>query len=340
MVKCSHPFIAYADPNDPTKGRINTFSAVKEIGWNYLVGTASGYISDILDGFETGNRFLDLGKTYLSQRFKNKKGATTGPKGEQTENQIAKAFPWFGAIYDFRKGSTKIKTLYTAEFEGCQTPVYATIEGENDPNDEQLLSNIRFLKGKRYSPYQSSDEAKRLFREGFKEPGANHMTNEDYPNYVLDPVEIEKWFVRDEMWMVAMDGKEAEFETGGKVKEMDGLKIRKYSRPSDWQLFYRWETISLLYKSFDPMFRPAKFVSENTIGSTDKFKNPINEFLFELQYKGTTGAFRALTRRAGRMALEFDFRQKSKRTKIKKTPKGLAMKITDLEEYRMKRQAA
>ncbi len=328
--RCNHPLVAYRE-GDPKKGRISVTSAVYDIGMDIAIGTAYGYAAARLNEWEPDGRFLGLIKEYVEHKLRNQRNARIGEEWERIEGKIAKAFPLVGVHHDYGKGSSGIEVLYTAELNGYEFAIHAVKEGEQAPSQEILVNRARNLKSERKSPYQEKGAIMPLYRDGFSDPGAPHLTLEDFPIVTPDPTMLYSWFVRDEMWTIQQFGKELEFDNGQTEIDVDGLKVRKYGRPKARSIWFSWEVINLLYKSFDPAYRLGKYFGSEK--DKDRNKNPITQYLFEQQYKSVTRAYRALRKNPKRKPFVFDL---TKAEPIRNSaPRALSRRLrkSELELY-------
>ena len=312
FIGSKYPVIGYENPQKPEQGRLNPVEGLWRLGIDYLLGHATGYASRFLspeDANETNtSRLRIMLGGYL--------GAIREAKLGKFEADLSRFFPFIAAADDFFDGSSLGEEFYTAEFNGEELPVYVKASGEQgEPSDDLLVENVRVIKRNRCSPYQENDKISPLFRGGFNEPGAELLTNGDYPALLPDPSQAKKWFVRDELDDAQQTGKQLQFENGSYTRVIEGLTIRKYARPTKLQSFGRWGLRKIFYSIYDTVFSAPNYLASKR--GDKRIATPLTQYLWGLQYKTVTATTRALTRNPRRNPHNIDQRRgKDKRGKI------------------------
>src|SRR3989338_7636914 len=305
LVGKKYPIVGYKNPQKPSEGRVNVVEGLWELGKDFTIGHGARYLSKELLEAEEPNVISTILGGYLNAL-------------SEAELKLPHYFPLIAAASDFMNGSSQGEEFYTAEFNGEEFQIYIKRKGESsEPTEELLVSRARELRMNRCSPYQEQDLSLPLYRQGFNSPGAEFLTNGDFPELLTDHKHAMEWFVRDELDDSQQIGEQLKFADGNYTRTIDGLTIRKYARPTEWDSAKRWGFRWLTYMLFDPLFSVPRYVSSKIpiVGS------PLNQYLWEIQYKATTATARALTRNGERNPHTMDQRKGiQKKAKIVKMP--------------------
>ena len=301
MTRTKYPWIGYKNLQKPEEGRIDVIDGLYTLGRNYAMSRASGYISKLLGKVkEPESR---IGKAFLTTITKYF-GAKKQSIGQKFETDLNHIFPAIGLLHDLTEGSTDGIEFYCAEFEGKESTIYIRTKTQKEPTDDQLIANVKQLKENRHSPYQGIQEGGGFFRSAFSKPGVDYITNDDFQNLLEDQVHAKAWFSRDEMYFAQQHGEQLKFSDGGAEKTLEGLKVRKYSKPNRWESLKCWGLTTLLNKYvFDPLYVHANLFA------TAFGKSLMTQGFWEDQYRTTSSAVRSLVRNPSRLYHEIDFRR-------------------------------
>ncbi len=308
------------------KEGVEVLPEVAEIGKDYVVGYAAGRLHQKLHKrTRSRNKYWEAALESASSYLKSAEGAAS----KKIEVKINENFPGAGAILDGLDGSSKINYLITAEYNGKEVPVYAG-QGDQDPPDEEVQSNISFLQANRCSPYQSMETSLQLYRSEFDTPGLDFVTNEDSTAKMPDPKQERGWTTRIEMELIQQRGKLDKNYN----KNIGGVKLHKYLRPPKRHFLALWAAVSAAYGITDPLFSLAKVGKASVWTQTVSMDN----------YRAATGIVRALVRNGSRLRMEIDFRTEDQKAQpLKQTGKafGTVLDINGLRnEYIQSRRAA
>jgi len=188
------------------------------------------------------------------------------------------AFPKIAAWTDFAISPSRIQHLYTVEVEGFEVPIYAQgfkqgkgqyLKGRVDvPEDlqdlpanfqQELAERVKYTLDNKESWLDkgAGEDLSNLYDQWWTVVGGDKYSRGDFPNRFEDPHKMEKWFVKDDTWVIQQYG-DTNVEPNV-VVDGTAYTVKRYKRPSNLMMW--------LYSFFDPIQRRIWKDEHKTEGS-------------------------------------------------------------------------
>lgn len=228
---------------------------------------------------------------------------------QQFDTLFLDTFPKLRAWDGYYNGASKIDTLYTVEFMGYELPIYARDIDDPEPTEDKLKESVNTVATTLKSPL-NGPEFRNLFDGNFTY-SANKITRNDYSR-LIDQNIFQKWFTRDEAWVIQQYGKRVDNDIDKEITLDNGTtyKVRCYKRPPKEGmfksvLFWHWAIGDKIYDLVDVFFDPIQYRIED-LEKSGIVPEGYTQHLVNREYKVISNVFRTIFRNSSRLRLEFD----------------------------------